>query len=137
MVKRAEMAQRKGRGDIIIGAYPKFWVVHPKYEGRAFQALANVQASAVADVNPIAGRLTILSDPRLTSETTSWLVADPAVMEGAVRVFLDGNEEPQTDSEVGFRIDGVEFKIRHDHGLGWLEWRSWTRLTHVPVDPAA
>ena len=131
MTKRAEMAQRKGRGDVIIGAYPKFWIVHPKYEGRAIQALASVQASSVADVNPVAGRLTIISDPRFTSETTSWLAADPTVMEGPVRVFMDGAEQPFTDSEVGFEIDGVKFKIRFDHGLGWLEWRSWTRLDHV------
>ncbi|NKB83762.1 phage major capsid protein [Brucella grignonensis] len=138
MTKRAEMAQRKGRGDFIIGAYPKYWIVHPKYEGRAIQALASVQASAVADVNPVAGRLTIISDARLTSETTSWLVADPKEMEGPVRVYLNGNESPYTEAEVGFEIDGVKYKIRLDHGLGWLEWRSWTRLDHViPEAPAA
>lgn len=52
-------------------------------------------------------------------------------MEGAVRVYLEGEEAPHTDSEVGFEIEGVKFKIRHDIGLGWLEWRSWTRLDHL------
>jgi hypothetical protein len=132
---RAKMARRKGKGDIVIGTYPKFWLVHPDFEGQAIKILAAVQASSVADVNPIAGRLTIISDPRLTSETKSWLVCDPAAMEGAVRVYLEGEEVPHTDSEVGFEIDGVKFKIRHDFGFGWLEWRSWTRLDHVTVAP--
>ncbi len=135
MKYRARMAQRKGKGDVIIGVYPKFWVVHPEFEEHAIKTLANVQASAVNDVNPIAGRLAIVSDPRLTSINTSWLVADPGATDGAVQVFLDGTESPHTESKVGFEIDGVKFKIRHDHGLGWLEWRSWTRLDHAQIEP--
>ena len=104
--------------------------MHPDFEGFAEQAMASVQASSVANVNPAAGKLTIISDPRLEDVDTSWLAADPARMPGAVRVYLEGQEEPYTESQVGFEIDGIRFKIRLDFGLGQVEWRSWTRLDH-------
>jgi hypothetical protein len=38
--------------------------------------------------------------------------------------FLNGETEPFTDSEEGWRVDGVEFKVRHDFGIGALNARS-------------
>ena len=52
-------------------------------------------------------------------------------MDGAMRVYLIGNEAPFTDSRQNFDTDNIDFKIRQDFGLGWSEWRSWTRLDHA------
>ncbi|SIS71530.1 hypothetical protein [Paracoccus saliphilus] len=128
---RSGMAKRKGAGGVIIGVYPSQWLVHSDFEETALRLLAQIQASAVADVNPLAGKLQVVVEPRLTDPAKSWLVADPARMDGAVRVFLQGQEAPFTDSRVNFDTDAVQFKIRHPFGLGWMEWRSWTRLDHA------
>jgi hypothetical protein len=39
-------------------------------------------------------------------------------------VFLNGVTEPFTDSEEGWRVDGVEWKVRHDYGVGAVNYRS-------------
>lgn len=128
---RSKMAQRKGKGGVMVGVYPTHWLVAPDYEVTALQLLASIQASAVADVNPLAGKLKVVVEPRLKNPNKSWLVAEPNKMDGAVRVFLQGQEAPFTDSRINFETDAVQFKIRHPFGLSWLEWRSWTRLDHT------
>ncbi|MFN4125253.1 hypothetical protein [Pannonibacter indicus] len=130
MALRSAMAKRKGAGNVLIGAYPTHWLVHSDYEETALRLLAAVAASAIADVNPLAGKLQVIVEPRLTDPATSWLAVAPAKMDGAVRVFLQGQEAPFTDSRIDFETDALQFKIRHPFGLSWLEWRSWTRLDH-------
>lgn len=128
---RSDMAARKGAGNVMIGQYPTHWMVHRDFEETALRIVAAVQASAIADVNPLAGKLTVLVEPRLSSASKSYLAVEPSKMDGAVRVFLRGQEAPFTDSRIDFDTDAVQFKIRHPFGLGWLEWRSWTRLDHA------
>ncbi len=135
MRARSAMAKRKGVGDVMIGVYPTHWLVHSDFEETALRLLASIQASAIADVNPLAGKLQVVVEPRLSKPDASWLVASPAKMDGAVRVYLQGQEAPFTDSRIEFTTDAVQFKIRHPFGLGWLEWRSWTRLDHKVVQP--
>ncbi|KAB0572622.1 HK97 family phage prohead protease [Brucella pituitosa] len=130
MGARSAMAKRKGVGNVMIGVYPTHWLVHSDFEETALRLLASIQASAIADVNPLAGKLQVVVEPRLTDPDASWLVAAPSKMDGAVRVYLQGQEAPFTDSRIDFNTDAVQFKIRHPFGLGWLEWRSWTRLDH-------
>ena len=119
----------------MIGVMPSIWIVAPEFEPTAIRALAQVAAVEVANVNPLAGRLQIMSEPRLDDEDTSYLVAPPAAMDGAVRVSLSGAPGPTTECRWGFEVDAVQFKIRLDFGLGWIEWRRWTRLDHAPVTP--
>ncbi|MEN5276434.1 hypothetical protein ABE527_05735 [Brucella sp. TWI432] len=130
MSARSAMAKRKGVGDVMIGVYPTHWLVHSDFEETALRLVASIQASAIANVNPLAGKLQVVVEPRLLNPDASWLVAEPSKMDGAVRVFLQGQEAPFTDSRINFDTDAVQFKIRHPFGLGWLEWRSWTRLDH-------
>jgi predicted hydrocarbon binding protein len=128
---RSDMAKRKGKGDVMIGEYPTHWLVHSDYEETAVRILASVTANTIADVNPLAGKLQIVVEPRLSAANKSWLAVEPSKMDGATRVYLQGNEAPFTDSRQNFDTDNIDFKIRQDFGLGWLEWRSWTRLDHT------
>lgn len=128
---RSDMAKRKGKGNVMIGDYPTHWLVHSDYEETAVRILASVTASSISDVNPLAGKLQVIVEPRLTDPDTSWLAVEPSKMDGAMRVYLIGNEAPFTDSRQNFDTDNIDFKIRQDFGLGWSEWRSWTRLDHA------
>lgn len=93
--------------------------------------MATINPNASADVNPLAGKLEVVVEPRLTVATKSYLVCAPATLEGAVRVSLSGAPGPTTESRWGFEVDAVQFKIRLDVGFGWLDWKSWTRLDHA------
>lgn len=128
---RASMPKRKGAGDVMVGVSPRFWLVPSEFEETAIKALASIQASTSSEVNALAGKLEIITEPRLTSTTTSYLAVEPTAMDGAVQASLAGAPGPHTESRWGFTTDAVEFKIRLDLGFGWPEWRSWTRLDHA------
>ena len=65
----------------------------------------------------------IVDTPRLTG-TAYYFFADPNVAPAIEVVFLDGVTEPFVDSEEGWRVDGVEWKVRHDYGVGAVNYRS-------------
>lgn len=131
LLERSKMPKRKGAGDVMIGASPKYWLIPSEFEPTAIKALASIQAGTAGDVNPLSGKLELVVEPRLTSATRSYLVAAPAAMDGAVEASLAGQAGPHTESRWGFEVDAVQFKIRQDIGHGWTEWRSWTRLDHA------
>lgn len=65
----------------------------------------------------------IVASKRLAG-TAYYAFADPNVAPAIEVVFLNGNTEPFTDSQDGWRVDGVEWKVRHDYGVGAVNWRS-------------
>jgi hypothetical protein len=65
----------------------------------------------------------IVDTPRLAG-TAYYAFADPNVAPAIEVVFLNGVTEPFTDSQDGWRVDGVEWKVRHDYGVGAVNWRS-------------
>ena len=135
LAARASASKRKGAGDVNIGATPTVWIVESTFEPTAIRALAQVAAAESANVNPLAGRLTIIAEPRLTNPDVSYLIAPPSTMDGAVRVSLSGSPGPAVEARWGFEQDAWQAKIRLDMGLGWLEWRSWTKLVHLVASP--
>lgn len=65
----------------------------------------------------------IVATPRI-SGTAYYAFADPNVAPAIEVVFLNGVSEPFTDSQEGWRVDGVEWKVRHDYGVGAVNYRS-------------
>ena len=76
-------------------------------------------------VNTFANRLDVVSEARLDADsTTAWyLSADPNQVDTIEVAFLDGNQEPFLDSQNGWTIDGVEYKVRHDVAAAALDFR--------------
>jgi len=65
----------------------------------------------------------IVDTARLTG--TRWYAfTDPSVAPAIEVVFLDGMQEPYTEMRDGWRVDGTEWKVRFDYGVGGLNWRS-------------
>jgi hypothetical protein len=107
---------------------PKFLFVPTDLEVDAQQLLQSTTTPAKTDdVVPEAIRsLTPVSEHRLDAiSATCWfLFADPADVDGGLEyAYLAGNEEPYTESRMGFNVDGVEYKVRHDFGAGLTDWR--------------
>lgn len=64
----------------------------------------------------------IVSTARL-SGTTRYLFADPNVEPVIEVAFLDGIQTPFLDSEEGFEVDGMRWKVRLDYGVGAVGYR--------------
>ena len=92
--------------------------------GKTEKQLTQIQAVTIDNVNPFA-RLTLVVEPRLTDAKRWYVVADPAEIDGLEFAYLAGAPGPQIESEAGFRIDGVEIKIRLDYGAAFIDWRGW------------
>jgi HK97 family phage prohead protease len=64
----------------------------------------------------------IIGSPRITG-TRRYAFADPADVPTLEVVFLDGKQEPDLEQQEGWRIDGTEWKVRLDFGVGAVDWR--------------
>jgi len=63
----------------------------------------------------------IVASPRL-SGTRRYIFADPNIAPALEVAFLNGEQEPFIDQQDGFRVDGVEWKVRHDYGVGAIDY---------------
>lgn len=64
----------------------------------------------------------IVDTPRL-SGTAYYAFADPNVEPVLEVVFLDGVQTPFMDMQEGWNVDGIEWKIRLDYGVGAIGYR--------------
>jgi ATP-dependent Clp endopeptidase proteolytic subunit ClpP len=68
----------------------------------------------------------IVDTPRLSG--TPWYgFADKDTAPAFEVVFLNGEQEPFLESKEGWRTDGTEWKVRHDFGVGGVNYRSAAR----------
>lgn len=109
-------------GQTIVGATPKFLVVGPDLETEAETILTQIQATAIADVNPFGGKLSLLVEPRL--EGRKWFVfADPARLPTLVLAYLSSAPGPQIQRTEGWDVLGMRFRVVLDFGTAWTDWR--------------
>ncbi len=122
-LSEARLAMRKQTGPAgkLIDVVPRFLVVPSELETASEKLLATIAAVSVDEVNPWSF-LSLIVEPRLTSATRWYLSAD-APMSGLEVCYLSGNEGPQTETQAGFRIDGVEVKVRLDFVAAFVDWR--------------
>jgi phage major head subunit gpT-like protein/phage head maturation protease len=103
----------------------KFLVVPATLESSAEKYLASIYPAQAANVNPFAGKLTLIVDPRLDAKSaTRWYVAaDPVLFPSVEYAYLAGNEGVQVESRAGFEVDGLQIRARLDFGAGALDYR--------------
>ena len=110
-------------------------IVPPELESQAEKLTQlTFNPSNVADAIPDFVRsMRVIVEPRLQEleggETAYFLV--DSEMSGLDYAFLSGEEEVFTDQRVGFDVDGIEFKIRHDFGAGVTDATGVCKLTGV------
>jgi ATP-dependent protease ClpP protease subunit len=64
----------------------------------------------------------IIGTGRLTG-TRRYMFADPTVAPVIEVAFLEGEQEPFMEIQDGWRVDGVEWKVRHDFGVSGIGYR--------------
>ena len=75
--------------------------------------------------NPVRNMAEVVTDPRLdaVSATAWYLIANPLDVPLIEVAFLDGNQNPYLESEQGFTIDGIQWKVRLDYGTDSIDNR--------------
>lgn len=119
--RAAMAAQTTEGGRKISGLYPKYLVTGPAKQTEAEQLVAAVTAAQTDKVNPFAGKLMAVTDPRITDN--SWYLAAEARHSGLVAGYLEGQEEVFLDTREGFDVDGTEWKGRLDYVGKAVDWR--------------
>ncbi len=118
-----------------ISVQPRYLITPPGT--RSVEARKNVTATtpnAVAGVNAFAGRLEPIEEPRLipTAGADPWfLAADPNRIDTVEYAYLEGSNGVYTETRMGFEVDGMEIKARHDFASKAIDWRGLYRNAGV------
>ncbi|GLV24169.1 prohead protease/major capsid protein fusion protein [Sphingobium sp. TomTYG45] len=109
-------------GKTPIAATPKFLLVGPALETTAEKLLASIAPATSSDVNPFAGKLELLVEPRLAGN--AWYVfTDPAQLAVLEYAYLSSAQGPQMASREGWDVLGMEFRVTLDFGCGAVDYR--------------
>jgi hypothetical protein len=127
---REALRKQKGLSGRFINVTAKYLIVPCALETQAQQFMATgIIYIKSPDVNPFAGTLQVIAEPRLDAQSTSawYLSGDPSQIDTIEYAYLEGNEGAYLDSRVGFNVDGIEFKARLDFAAKAIDWRGFYR----------
>lgn len=125
---RAAMRVQKAiDGATLLNLNPNFLVVPAALETIADQFVsASLMASAPGSINPFAGRLQVIAEPRLDANSvTAWYLATNAAQcPVLLYATLDGQAGPNVTQELGFDVDGLKIKCREDVAFKAADYRA-------------
>ena len=127
-VRTAMASQKDVSGNDFLDIQPSIWLGPIGLKGDADvinQSKFDPDASNKLErVNKALGIFSrTIGSPRLTG--TAWYAfCDPQIAPALEVAFLDGNQEPYLENEMGFQVDGTRWKVRHDYGVAWVEFKS-------------
>ncbi len=127
---RAAMRKTTGLDAVTpVAAEPRFLLVAPDAETLADQVVTQITPNVSTSVNPFAGTLTKLCEPRLTGAPW-YLFADPADAPVIECAYLEGSgRAPILEAKDGWDVLGTEFRAVLDFGCGLVGWRGAFRST--------
>ncbi len=93
----------------------------------------NLQADQAGNVNVFAGRLQVISEPRLDDDSAvQWYgLADPAAIDTQEYGYLEGEDGPRIEQRFGWEVDGLQIKAALDFGTKVIDWRGLYRSSGV------
>jgi len=109
-----------------INVTPKYIIVPPELETLASQYTSqNFVAYESGKINPFANFLTPIVEPLLTDQYGWYMGADPAMIDMLAYSTLDGQTGPYVEQKIGFDVDGIQIKVRHDFNGGLVDYRGF------------
>jgi phage head maturation protease len=119
---RQALRNMRGLNGEPINVDPAFLIVGPANETAAEQVVAQLDPAKLADVNPFAGRLQVLVEPRIAGN--EWYVAArPSVLPWLQYRYLQSARGPQISTRPGFDTMGLEVRVALDYGAGVIDYR--------------
>ena len=115
------MMIQTGLDGLKLNVIPRIVLTSPTSVVLARTLLAAIQPTQASEVNPFAGDMIALGDANLTG-VRYYVLADPAQLPNYIYGFI-GGAGPRTETRSGFEVDGVEFKIALDFGVGAIDFR--------------
>jgi phage major head subunit gpT-like protein len=122
---RAAMRIQKGLdGATLLNINPKYLGVPAALETTAGTFLVQITPAVPASVNPFAGVLSALVEPRLDANSvTAWYLFAGVGVDVIEYAYLEGEEGPAVESRIGFDVDGLEIKCRLDFAAKVIDHR--------------
>lgn len=128
--RQAMRTQRNLRGNEILNIGPRFLIVPAARETEAEQFLSRTLVPTQQNViNPFVGTLEPVADAELDAlvqagQAFPWfLAADPADVDTIEVTYLNGDDMPKLESQVGFNFLGIKWRIYIDYGVTILDFR--------------
>ena len=125
--------QKDASGNATLNIRPAFTLVPLALEDTAKVLMASQYDPAETQrvPNPVAGTTTVIADARLDADSaaTWYLLANPNAYDVIEVLYLDGNPNPTLEQQMGWNVDGTEFKCRLDAGAKALDWRTINKNT--------
>lgn len=124
--RTAMRRQRNLRGNELLNISPRFLIVPASLETVAQQFMSvNLFPTQQNVINPFAGTLEVVSDAELDDYSlTAWyLAASPADIDTIEVTYLNGDDMPKLESQVGFDFLGIKWRIYIDYGVTVLDYR--------------
>lgn len=87
--------------------------------------VAEYATNDLSNPNMIRGAFDVVASPYLDASSTTayYLLADANQYDTVMMAFLNGNQIPYLESQQGWNVDGIEYKVRIDVGAAWLDFR--------------
>lgn len=122
---RAAMRKQTGLDGQKINVSPRYLIVPAELETLADQLTAAITPAVASNVNIFSGRLTVIAEPRLDDDSADawYLAASPEQIDIIELAMLEGQDGPSVETQLGWNVDGIEFKARHDVTAKVLDWR--------------
>lgn len=133
---RAMMAtQTDPSGEDILNYEPKHLIVPAALEETALKGKATIVPNQISQAQPYASTYDVIAEGYLDRNSTAsfYMAADPSEADGLVYGYLEGEEGPYLEQREGFDRDGIEFKVRHDFGVGVEDFRGLAKSTNNKV----
>lgn len=122
--RAAMRVQKSLDGTTVLNIVPKYLATPAALETLAATFLTQVTPNIPSSVNPFAGLLAPLVEPRLDANSvTAWYLFAGAGVDVIEYAYLEGEEGPAIDTRLGFDIDGMEIKCRLDFDAKVIDWR--------------
>ena len=104
---------------------PTYLIVPPELEALAYQVVKSTVGPARSNdtVNPFGGRFTIVVDAALTDPHAWYLASRPTDVQTIEVTYLNGVETPRLETQTGFKVDGIEYKVAIDCNATALDFR--------------
>lgn len=78
--------------------------------------------------NQLVNMAQVVSDPRLDADSVvRYYLAAGQTWDTIEVAFLDGNQAPTLEQQMGWSIDGTDFKVRIDIAAAPMDFRTWQR----------
>lgn len=122
---RTLMRRQTGIDGVALGIAPRLLIVPPESETEGDQLINTPSgfdvSEGVGTSNPFYKKLELVVDPSLS---TGWyLASDPAMFDTVEIGYLNGEKFPTLETQKGWQVDGIEYKVFIDFGVKALDHR--------------